>query len=263
MKVSDRVIWVTGASSGIGEALALLLVERGAKVVVTARRAERLEAVRGAASRPEAVAVVAGDLEDAAGWESLAQRAIAAFGHLDGVIHCAGISQRAFAADTDPAVDRRLMEVNYFAVIALTKAVLPHLLARGHGHITAVSSIAGKTGVALRSGYAGSKHALHGFFDALRAELAGTGVEVLVACPGFVNTDLATVALSGDGSPHGKRDETNAKGLSPRECAEGIVRAIERGDLEAYIGGREVLGVYLKRFAPRVLERVLRNYVTR
>jgi short-subunit dehydrogenase len=263
MRVEGTVCWVTGASSGIGEAVARVLLERGARVVVTARRADVLERLRRDAARPDAIAVVAGDLEDGGERDALVARAIAAFGHVDAVIHAAGISQRSLAADTDPAVDRRLMELNYFAVIAITKAILPHMLRRGRGHLTAVSSIAGKTGVALRSGYAGSKHALHGFFDALRAELAGTGIEVLVACPGFVDTPLASVALTGDGSPHGRQDEANARGLTPRECAERIVRAIERSDHEAYIGGREVLGVYLKRFAPRVLERVLRRYVTK
>lgn len=265
-KVAGRVVWVTGASSGIGEALAITLVDRGARVIVSARRRDRLEALRARAARPDAVHVLPLDVADTEAAPAAVQSAIAAFGAVDVMVHNAGISQRSRAADTGLDVDRRVMEVNYFGPVALTKALLPHLLSRrpeqGRAQIAVVSSVVGYVGTPERSAYAASKHALHGFFDSLRAEVHDAGVRVTLVCPGFVATDITVSALRGDGSQHGVRAEKNAGGLTPDACARAIVRAIEQEREEVYVGGREIAGIYLRRFAPSVLSRVVRSVKT-
>lgn len=262
MSLRGRVVWVTGASSGIGEALALALVAEGARVIVSARRRDRLDALRARAARPDDVHVLPLDVADTAAAPVAVNDAIAAFGGVDVMIHNAGISQRSLAADTGLDVDRRVMEVNYFGPVALTKALLPHMLARRSGRFVVVSSVVGYVGTPERSAYAASKHALHGFFDSLRAEVFASGLRVTLVCPGFVATDITLSALRGDGSPLGVRAEKNAGGLSPEACARAIVRAIERDREEVYVGGREIAGIYLRRFAPAVLSRLVRSVKT-
>jgi short-subunit dehydrogenase len=156
-------------------------------------------------------------------------------------------------------VVRRIMEVNFFGTVAVTQAVLPGMLTRGRGHIVVISSLVGKFGTPQRSVYAASKHALHGFFDSLRAEVHDRGLRVTIICPGFIRTDVSVNALTGDGSQHGTMDDVQAQGMTPAACASRIVRAVEQEKQEAYIGGREVLGVYAKRFVPRLFNRVIRR----
>jgi short-subunit dehydrogenase len=172
------------------------------------------------------------------------------FNRIDVLIHCAGISQRGTAVNTELKVDRHLMELNYLSPVALTKQVLPSMLQRGSGHIVAISSLLGKFAMPKRSAYAASKHALHGFFDALRAEVEARGVFVTLVCPGFVRTNASFNALEGDGTPHNQLDKEIADGLPPADCAERILRAIEKRRREVYICRKERFGLYLSRFAP-------------
>jgi short-subunit dehydrogenase len=257
MKIDGAVAWVTGASSGIGEALAYGLSRRGARLILSARRAEALERVRAACTNPGAHIALPFDLADAGAIPAVAAQAIEQAGRVDLLVNNGGVSQRALAQDTTLDVDRRLMEVNYFSAVALTKAVLPSMLERGQGHIAVVSSIAGRVGPPYRTAYAASKHALHGFFDALRAEVWDAGLRVTIACPGFIRTNISVNALSGDGTLHGKMDDNQAEGLSPEACAEQIIQAIEGDRAEVLIGGKETLGVYLKRFTPGLLNVLL------
>ena len=256
-RMQDRVVWITGASSGIGEALALDLARRGAKLVISARRADRLEALRLRCPDPARVAVLPLDVAETARAQEHAASALVPFGHVDVMVHNAGITQRSLVAETTLDVDRRIMEVNYFGVVALTKALLPSMIARESGHFVVVSSVVGYVGTQYRSAYAASKHALHGFFESLRAEMHPHGIAVTLVCPGYVSTDITLSALKGDGSPHGQRAASNASGISPERCAEQIVRAIEARRREVYVGGREVAGIYLRRFAPGILARLL------
>jgi dehydrogenase/reductase SDR family protein 7B len=249
-------IWITGASSGIGEALAYDLARRGARLVLSARKAESLEAVRARCEHPDAHQVVPLDLADPASLAAAATSVLGA-GAVDVLVHNGGISQRGLAKDTGIDVDRRIMETNYFGTVALTKAVLPSFLARSAGHFVVVTSVVGRVGTPYRSSYAASKHALHGFFDSLRAEVASSGIKISLVCPGFVATNISRNALTGDGSAQGTMDEATARGITPAKCAAGIARVIATNRSEALIGGREIAAVYAKRFAPRILERIL------
>ena len=206
MSWDERKVWITGASSGIGEALARVLDRRGARLVLSARRSERLEAVKASLTRPQEHRVLPLDVTAT---DRAAEHVAEALtgGPVDVLVHGAGISQRSRAAETELAVDRRLMEVNFFGAVALTKAVLPSMLDRGAGHFVVVSSLVGKISTPLRSGYSASKHALHGFFDAVRAELYERGIRVTLACPGFIRTEITLHALTGDGIRPRRKDE--------------------------------------------------------
>ena len=255
----DKVVWVTGASSGIGEALARQLGRRGAQLVLSARRADRLETLRQKIGQPERHAVVPLDLADTAAIPAAGEAALAHAGRIDVMVHNAGISQRSLAVDTALEVDRRLLEVNFFGTVALTKALLPAMLAAGGGRFVVVTSLVGKIGTPVRSGYAASKHALHGFFDSLRAELWDQGIRVTLICPGFIKTELPLHALTGDGSPQGTMDRAQREGYPAERCAARIIRAIERDREEVLIGGKEIYAVHLKRFLPGLFSRLIRR----
>ncbi len=258
MDFQGKTVWITGASSGIGEALAEAFAEKGARLILSARRAEKLRTVRERCQNGQRHRVLPLDLAAPASLEDAAAEALSA-GPVDVLVHNGGISQRALAQDTSLEVDRRIMEVNYFGAVALTKAVLPSMLERGSGHLVVVTSLVGKFGTPQRSAYAASKHALHGFFDALRAEVHASGLRVTLACPGFVRTPLPVHALTGDGTPQGRMDRAQEEGLDPKRCARAILRAVAQSKDEAYIGGRETWGVYLKRFSPRLFNAVIRR----
>jgi short-subunit dehydrogenase len=263
--ISGKVIWLTGASSGIGEALAYHLAKKGARLILSARRKEELERVKGnciSKAQPY-IRVLPLDLELNHTLKLSAEAALQIFGHIDMLINNGGISQRSLVADTSVDVDRRLMEVNYFAPVTLTKALIPHFVRKKGGHIVNVSSLTGKFGTPYRSGYAASKHALHGFFDSVRAEHFKDNIRVTMICPGFIHTPITLSALTGDGSPLKKMDEAQYKGKSANWCAEKIIRAIEKNQQEVYIGGREVWGVYIKRYLPGIFSRLIRKVAVR
>ncbi|MCB0487627.1 MAG: SDR family oxidoreductase [Cyclobacteriaceae bacterium] len=257
----NRVIWLTGASSGIGEALTYELAKKGARLIISARRKEELEKVKGNCdSAAQAnIRILPLDLTVTSTLSLSVEAAVQTFGHIDILINNGGISQRSFVKDTSLDVDRRIMEVNYFGAIALTKFLLPHFLKQKGGHFVVVSSLTGKFGTPYRSGYAASKHALHGFYDSLRAELWKENIKVTMIAPGFIHTPITLSALTGDGSPLNKMDEAQYRGKPVKWCAKKIVKAIEKGKDEVYIGGREVLGVYVKRFFPRWFNRIIRT----
>jgi short-subunit dehydrogenase len=263
-KLSGKVIWITGASSGIGEALAYELVKQGAKLILSARRKDELERVKGncPAEAQPFIRVLPLDLSEPSTLKLSAEAAIQLFGHIDILINNGGISQRSLAKDTTLDVDRRIMEVDYFGSLALTKHILPHFLKRKAGHFVTITSVMGKIGTPYRTGYAAAKHALHGFFDSLRAELwkESRNIFVTLVCPGWINTNLSMVALLGDGSPQNKKDDTHQQGMHPNVFAKKLIRAIEKKKREVYIGGtKEVLAIYLKRFLPGLFSKIVRN----
>jgi short-subunit dehydrogenase len=248
--LSGKVVWVTGASGGIGEALALGAARRGATLVLTARREAELERVRALCPDPARVAILVADLAALDDADALAARAAAPFGPVDVLVNNAGISQRTAALETDMAAYRRLFEVDFFAPIALTRALLPAMVARGAGHVVVVSSVFGHIAMARRTGYAAAKHALHGWYDCARIELGAAGVRFTLACPGFVATDISRNALGPGGRPWGRVDHDIGKGMPPARCAERIWRAVEQDRPEVLIAGVERVAVYLKRFLP-------------
>lgn len=261
--MSAQTVWITGASSGIGEALAVRFARDGARLVLSARRQSELERVaascRDAGLTEDQVLVLPLDVTD---WESLpgAVRAVLdTFGTIDLLVNNAGVSQRSLCKDTDMAVYQKLMEVDVMGQIALTKAVLPHMLERGSGHLAVTASVAGKVGVPLRTGYCAAKHAVMGFFDALRAEVEGEGVKVSTIVPGFIRTDISRNALAGDGSAFGEVDEDIAGGMEVSECAEVVFKGLKAGKREIPVGkGKEMAALWIKRIAPEVLFRITR-----
>jgi short-subunit dehydrogenase len=261
MKVKDKVIWITGASSGIGEALAIELAKKGAKLILSARRKNELERVK-ASCDPKVhqyIEVLPLDLSQRNSLKLTTEAAIQLFGRIDLVINNGGISQRSLAMDTDTEVDRQLMEVNYFGTIEITKNLLPHFIQNKGGQIAVVTSLVGKFGSPYRSGYAASKHALHGFFDSLRAEVYKDDIKVTMVCPGFIKTNISVNALTEKGVKLNEMDEAQAKGMPADVFARKMIRAIEKEKNEVYIGGKEKYAVSLKRLFPNVFARVLRK----
>ncbi len=258
---SNKVIWITGASSGIGEALVYELASLGTRLIISARRKEELERVKSScpASAQSNIAILPLDLAQADTLKLTTEAAINLFGHIDILINNGGISQRSLIKDTDLSVDRKIMEVNYFGTIALTRYLIPHFSERKEGHFVVVSSLVGRFGTPYRSGYSASKHALHGFFDALRAELYADHIKVTMVCPGFIKTNVSINALTEKGDRFNKMDEAQAKGMPARICARKIIQAFRKQKTEVYIGGREKYGVYLKRFFPNLFNRVIRK----
>ncbi len=259
MRFRDKIVWVTGASSGIGEALALTFSREGARLVLSSRNTVELERVREACDGgAERHLILPLDLTQVAGFPEVTSQVLRHFDHVDVLVHSGGVSQRSLAADTDLATDRAIMDLNFFGTVALTKAVLPSMLARRSGHIVPISSVVGYVGTPLRSAYAASKHALQGFFDSLRAEVAKDGIAVTIVCPGYIRTDVTRHALTGDGSAFGKMDRTHERAMRPEECARRIVAAVARRKEELVVGGLETWAVPLKRFIPRLISRMVR-----
>jgi len=257
---NNKVVWITGASSGIGEALVKAFAAEGAKVVLSARRADELERVRTAAALNDSNSLILPlDLANTSAAAGLTARVISAFGRIDILVNNGGISQRALTKDTSIETDRQIMEVNFFGTVALTKSVLPHMLNQQSGHIIAMSSIAGKFGFYFRSAYSASKHALHGFFESLRMEIYKDNVKVLIVCPGKIKTSISLNAVTGSGGRFNKMDESTEKGLSAEECAKQILDAIITNKEEVLIGGKELKAVWVKRFFPKLFSKMIRK----
>lgn len=261
---ADKVVWVTGASSGIGEALALSLAAHGAKLVLSARRRERLEEVAGACEaaaggRPVAK-ILPFDLAES-DKDLLCKGALAAKcwnRPVDVLVNNAGISSRGAAVDTTLAVDSEVMHVDFVAPMALTKGVLPDMLERKQGQIIVISSVQGRLGIPFRTSYAAAKHALQGFFDALRPEVADANVGVLVVSPGYVRTALSLNAVTGSGAKYAKMDETTAKGMAPEELAAKIIDAATRGKSELIVADLKTRAAIVARtLAPNLLIKML------
>ena len=227
----------------------------GARVVLSARNAAELERVRARCDEPSRHVVLPLDVRDASAIALAAREA----GEVDILVPSAGVSQRSLAAETSLDIDREIMEINYFGTIALTKAVLPSMLARRSGHLVPISSVIGYVGVPLRSAYAASKHALHGFFNALRAETAKDGITITIVCPGYIRTKVSENALRGDGTAYGQLDETHAKAMLPEKAAPKILRGIAAGKNEVHVGGVEIQAIRLQRLLPGLTARVLRK----
>lgn len=254
MRFKDKVVWITGASSGIGEALALAWSREGASLVLTARRAAELERVRNACVDPEKHRVLPLDLKDMSAIAAAAKEVP----RVDILVHSAGVSQRSFAAETALSTDRAIMELNYFGTVALTKAVLPQMLARRSGQIVPISSVIGYVAIPTRSAYAASKHALHGFFEALRAETAKDGIVITMVVPGYVRTRVSQNALRGDGTSHDQLDLTHANAMLPAVAARKIIDAVARKKPEMRVGGKEIWAVSLRRFLPALTRWIVR-----
>lgn len=254
----DKTVWITGASSGIGEAVAYEMATDGARLILSARRSDELECVKQVClSRgvlPEHILVLPLDVTDEAAMPGIVEKAKAFTGKIDMLFNNAGISQRSLCVDTDMATYRRLFEVDVFGQIALTKLVLPIMLEQGSGHMAVTASVAGKVGAKQRTGYCAAKHAMMGFFDALRAEVASSGISVTTVTPGYIRTAISENALKGDGSRFGKVDKNIGAGMDVNECAKVIMRGFRAGKKEIAVGnGAEMKALWVKRFFPNLL----------
>ncbi|WP_345987924.1 SDR family oxidoreductase [Chryseobacterium sp. Chry.R1] len=257
----DKTVWITGASSGIGEALVMeLAAKTTAKIILSSRKEDQLEAVAQKAKLSKnRYAVLPLDLYNYKNLAIVAAEAAGKFGSIDVLINNAGLSQRSLAMETDIEVDKRLIDIDYIGTVALTKATIPYMIRNGGGQIAVVSSLMGIFGAPMRSGYAGAKHALHGFFDALRAELYKENILITIICPGFIQTNISMNAVTGDGSSQGTMDNATQNGMPAHVFARKMLRAIEKKKYQKAIGGKEVLGVFLKRFFPAWLARITRK----
>ena len=255
--ISGKVIWITGASSGIGEALAYELNSRGNSLIISARRAKRLKEVKANCRFPDTVTIEPLDLADHDRMPEHVTNVLRVWGKVDILVNNAGLSQRSFIADTHMSVYKKLIDINYLGTVALTKALLPHFIEMNAGHFVTVTSLMGRFGSPLRSGYCGAKHGLHGFFDVLRMEHQSDNIHVTLVCPGFVQTNVAVNALTEDGTAQQKNDSATGNGMPVAVFAHKMTRAISQKKFEVYIGRKEVMGIYLKRFIPKLLHKVV------
>lgn len=254
--MNKNTVWIVGASSGIGQALALEYSKSADFVILTARREKELRDV--AASLSCAHAVLPADITETEKHAELAQHVLEQYGAVKTLILTPGISQRANALETELSVDQKIMHLNYFSLISLTKEVVPAMIENGGGSVVVLSSVMGKYSSKLRSAYSASKHALHGFYNALRAETAEKNMKYTLVCPGFVNTKISYNTLKGNGETFNQMAAAQSKGISPEAAAKKIVSAAERGKREIAFGGvTEMMGLYLNRFFPGLFARAI------
>lgn len=256
----DKVIWITGASSGIGEALAVELAQRGARLILSARREDELNRVGAMTKLPDLdLQILPFDLKNTSGASALTAQVINKFGRIDYLINNGGMSQRSSVAETKEEVEREIMEINYFAQINISKAVLPYMIRQKSGHITVISSIAGKFGFYLRSSYSAAKHALHGYFETLRLENEASGIKVLLVCPGKIKTSVSQNAVTAKGEKHAKMDPSHEEAMSSEDCAKKIVQAMIDEKEEIFVGGKELMIIKIRRFFPDLFSKIIRK----
>lgn len=253
MDFSGKTIWITGASSGIGEAMAVEWASHKPVLILSGRNTEKLEAVKRSCEEKGAVChVVSIDLTHEETIVAATERVFSLVPAIDVLVNNGGISQRSYAAETPMEVDRTLFETNFFGAVSLTKKVLASMIARQSGHIVVISSMVGKFGFPLRTAYSASKHALQGYFESLRAEVKSYNIRVTIVSPGRIHTRISLNAIDKDGNRHGKMDEAQAKGMSAEQCARKIIRAVRKGKRDILIGRKELLMFYIRRIFPRL-----------
>ncbi len=259
-EIKGKVIWITGASSGIGEACSYLFAKEGAKLILTALEEDKLLEVKSKCTELGGECeILPYDLSDIDGLDVLVDNALAFYDRVDILYNNAGISQRAAAGDTLFAVDRKIMDVNFFAPVKMTKLLLPKMIEQGGATIAVTTSISGRFGFPLRSAYSSSKHALYGFFETLHAEYYNKNIRVVIICPGRVQTNISFYALEKDGKQHSKMDAGQADGVTTDQAAKKIVKAIKKQKPEVLVGKKELLMVYIKRFFPRWSRKLVRK----
>lgn len=258
MSFQNKTVWITGASSGIGEALAYEFASQGAKLILSSRKKQDLERVaNGCNGRVILIQIL--DLAEHDALPNIVTSVLSKVGKVDILVNNAGVSQRALVKDALFDVDKKMIQINLLGTIALSKALLPHFLQNQNGYYVVISSLMGKFAAPLRSSYAAAKHGLHGFFDALRAETYKQNIKVTLVCPGFIKTDISKNAITGSGQKQGTMDEATNKGMTPENLAKKILKAVRKEKEEVIFGGTEILAVYIKRFFPALLSKIIRS----
>lgn len=256
--LKGKVVWITGASSGIGEALAYALAREGAFLVLSARNTETLEMVKNKCLTTTSKCWVQPiDLSNISNLNNIVTTVIEQTGGIDLLINNAGRSQRSFARETPLEIDRSIMELNFFSVVALTKLVLPYMLKNRSGHIVVISSISGKFGFPMRTAYTASKHAVQGFFESLRAELYNDNIKVTIVSPGRIKTNISVNAITQNGLPYNKMDDGQANGMTTEVCANKIIKAIKKEKKELLVGKKEIIMVYIRYFIPALFHKIV------
>lgn len=261
MKYSNKTVWITGASSGIGEALAKAYYNEGANLILSSRRKDALQDVRTKMNADEErVKILTLDLTESNTFATKTADALSLFGSIDILINNGGISQRSIFEETDLDTVRKIMEVNYFGSVGLTREVIPHMISQKNGHIIITSSVAGKIGTKYRTAYAGSKHAVQGFFDSLRQEMYEHNIAVTLVCPGPIKTNITKNALTGDGTSFGKMGDLHDTAMDADEMVSKIWSRLTFKKEEIIISGwKERMALLVKRISPRLLNKILKN----
>jgi dehydrogenase/reductase SDR family member 7B len=260
MGSKGKVIWITGASSGIGKALALQLAKGTNTLVLSARNVAALERVKEECINLGSKAIVIQlDLASQTSISEAVSSAKSQVKAIDILVNNGGVSQRAYVLNTPLDIDRKIFEVNFFGTVALTKLVLPWMIEKGGGKLAVTSSMVGRFGFPLRSAYAATKHALHGFFESLYLENHDKGIKILMICPGRIQTHLSEKALKSDGQHYDKMDEGQAKGISAKRCAIKIARALNTNKKELWVGGTEILMMYFRKYVPALFYKIAKN----
>jgi len=255
---NNRLVLITGASSGIGMAIVRELAKEGARLILADKNIEELSKLKEECLKSTSFCeTIQFDLSVPDEVTNAAKTILEKYGPIYLLINNGGISMRSLAVDTPIEIDRKIMEIDFFSYIILTKALLPSMIAKGEGYIAATSSLSGKFGFHQRSSYAAAKHAIQGYFETLRMELEQHGISVTIAYPGSINTSISVNAIEKDGKAHGLMDKAQLKGMSAENCARHYLRAIRKGRPEVMIGGKEIIMFHLKRFFPRIFFRVI------
>lgn len=255
-----KTIWITGASSGIGESLAHEFSKMDTLLILSGRNQRKLEEIKdNCLQNGSSILTVPFDLSDRNSIDNSVEIVLEKHGSVDLLINNGGISQRAFVRSSGLDVDQKIMSVNYFGNIALTKALLPSMLEQGYGHIAVTTSIAGKFGFPMRSAYSASKHALYGFYDTLRIELADQNIKVTMICPGRIQTNISKHALNEKGKEHGEMDDGQKNGMSSEKAARKIVKGLQSEKREILVGGKELLMLPIKRFTPWLFYKIVQK----
>jgi short-subunit dehydrogenase len=253
---ANQVIWIIGASSGIGEALAKHYSALGAKLILSARSRDKLYNVKSTCKgNPMNIHILPLNLEDITDLNRYTQEALRIFGRIDTLIHSAGVTQRALALETDIAIAQKIMNINYWGPVALTQAVLPAMIKHGSGHLVIISSLMGKIGTRFRSSYAASKHALHGYFESLRPEIYNDNIDISMVCPGFINTSLGEKALKGNGELYQKKDNIHSDAMSADKFVSKLVPYLHKRKEEIFIAGDEIKVIWASKYLPGKLFR--------
>lgn len=263
MSYKNKIVWITGASSGIGEALAIELASQGAILVLSARSSDKLAAVCAKCDQSDRHLCLPLDVTNVSQREAAFQTILETHSKLDVLILNAGIGQRGAILETEESTERRIMEVNFFGYTALTHLVLPHMVAQNAGQLVVIGSVMSFVATPRRSMYAASKHATQGFFEALRAELHGTAIKMTIICPGYIKTDISLGALTGSGRPFGEMDEQHQNAMSASTFAKKALKSMQRNKKLVFIGGPERFGPLLMRISPRLVRFLLPRIITR